>query len=150
MNPGTANNNERTGNRDPYFSWLLRQPKSPSGKLKSCDYDSLPELAPSIICDRCSLPVLLIEATRQTGFKATRYTSTLAKRIGVESFLVRHDGDMGTQRDGSDRRQSTFFDITRLSDHAQFNTRTLDGSAECLFIEWLERKFEEHRTSCKG
>lgn len=143
-NPGTANNNERTGDRDLYFSWILRQPSSPSRKLRSCDFDTLPDAPPTVICDKCGLPVLWLEATRQQGYKATRYTQNIARKLGVPAYLIRHSGRWGVSNNGSDRQPSPTFEVERLSDHKK---QTFEGEQE--FIKWLESKFESHWSRCK-
>lgn len=143
-NPGTANNTERSGDRDLYFSWVLRQPTSPSHKCRSCDFDALPHLAPTIFCNKCSLPVLLIEATRAQGFKATRYTQAIARKLEIEAYLVRHSGVWGLSKDGSDRTPSPTFEVTRLSTG---KVGVFQGEAE--FIKWLEEKFEVHFQRCR-
>jgi len=141
-NPGTANNQERTGDRDLYFSWVLRQPASPSGQLRSCDFDTLPDAPPTVICNRCSLPVLWLEATRKDGFKATRYTEAIARKLGIPAYLVRHAGRWGLLNDGSDRQPSPKFEVVRLSDRKSMTYN------ERQFIEWLQRKFEAHFKDC--
>jgi hypothetical protein len=144
--PGTVNNQERSGDRDLYWSWLMRQPTlGKEGKLRSCDLD-YPEGGPQGYCDACSLPFMLIEATRKEGFKPTRYTKAHAMKLGVEGYLIRHNGQIGTDiKYGSDRKPSTFFEITRLSD-----SKVKTFTDEVTFIEWVERKFQYHMKTCAG
>src|SRR5438270_9029038 len=87
MNPGTINNNERSGDRDLYWSNVLRLPYHPSGKLRVCDND------PTIFCDACSLPIFMAEVCRHWNFKGTRYTINQAKKMEIEAYLIRHNGN---------------------------------------------------------
>lgn len=143
-NPGTANNVERSGDRDLYFSWILRQPGSKSGQVRSCDVDSIPHLGTTLFCNKCNLPVVLMEATRGEGPKGTRYTKAMAYKLGIPAYLVRHTGQLGKDiKNGTDRQVSPNFDVTNLFNNRHAN---LDEQA---FIEFLEQKFEKHYEYCR-
>jgi hypothetical protein len=85
MNPGTSNNNERSGDRDMAFSNLMRKPRG----IKACDYDPLP------ICKECQHPIVMWEVKRKplTGaslMSNTKYTRIAADAFGVPAYFIYH------------------------------------------------------------
>ena len=86
-NPGTDNNEERTGDRDDAWSCIMRRPSSEKRGcqgLRSCDFDT------TIICHTCKLPIFMVEVTRSKGYKAGDYVTAVANKIGIQAYLIRH------------------------------------------------------------
>jgi hypothetical protein len=53
--------------------------------LRSFDLDAF------LLCNECSLPVFLIEATRgRSASKPHRYVAAIAKKLGLRAFVVEH------------------------------------------------------------
>ena len=105
--------NERTGDRDEYWSWLMHQPTAKDKSLRSCDYDSLPGFSATAICNLCKLPVLVVEAIRHfDGAKPAKYHSAVARKLEVPCYVVRHNGRLEQDKQiGYDRKKATLFEI---------------------------------------
>jgi hypothetical protein len=126
----TSNNIERTGQRDMEASRKMRLPNEGSPGctgLRSFDVD------PFIICDECALPVALVEWTRKMdGYKPTRYTRTMAEKMGCPYYLARHNGAEGGK--------------TLIEDLFTGAVFTLRGDEE--FKTWGENLYREHKARC--
>jgi hypothetical protein len=127
-------NIERTGKRDLVYSDMMRHPSrhSPGCEyLRVCDWD------PTLVCHRCALPLMMIEATT-CDTKSVRYTQTTAKELWVPGYLVWHDGGL----------IGTAADVTTviLTDSAG-QKKTLTPESYYVFIE---DAYREHAARCPG
>ena len=135
MNPS---NIERTGDRDLYWSGLLRRTRD----VRQCDhdFDSL-----ETRCDHCKLCIAFIEATRDRyEYKPTTYQVAESKNGRFERpvYCITHDGSLD--------HPATFFNIERRYlpvNHAGFPD---DGrlKSEQEFIEWVQNLYKFHLTIC--
>lgn len=136
MNPGTPNNNERTGDRDLYFSGLLRRTRGSDWKLKQCDCDSLPDLIPQTVCDVCGTPIMFLEATRSSEFKSTRYMESWSKALvrPIPVYCITHN-------------KSSFTVEQRYlpGDYAPLFFKHRELVSEQEFIQWVETLYQFHR-----
>jgi hypothetical protein len=144
MNPGAPSNNERSGDRDLYISGLLRRTYV-EVTLKQCDVDSIPEMLPYTVCDRCSLPIVLIEFTRSPEYKATRYMEAWSKdmRHPVPVYCVRHNG--------SESNPATFFEIESRycpGTHLAIFKKKVRLGGEKAFVEWVQNLYQQHLWVC--
>jgi len=85
MNPGTSNNNERSGDRDMAFSDLMRKPEG----IRVADFDPYP------ICMKCEHPIAVWEVKRKPLpgrllMSNTKYTRILADVLGVRAYFIHH------------------------------------------------------------
>src|SRR3990167_3501008 len=89
-----ASNEERTGDRDLYFSDLMRRPGNPPEdqifcNIRSCDFD------PTLFCHVCKVPVFMTEAMRGSAIaresKGTTYMEAVARRLQIKAYLIRRD-----------------------------------------------------------
>jgi len=146
--PGTWRNKERWGDRDAYWSWLLRYASNPTGALKVCDDDTLGDYIPPLLtCNRCGLPILEWEVKSSTVQEHTWYTESRAKKLGVKAYFVRHNGRLGIDiQDGTDRKEASYILIEDLSTGevtSWCRPECIDPEEELL--GWVERRFNEHR-----
>lgn len=116
-------NVERTGDRDAIWSAIAREPKE--RYLGAMDID-VPSLPVQYWCTICCLPIFLAEVTRETGFKATRWTVTLATRIGCNPYLIRHGDDWVT--------------VQRLYGSGEVSPKYTVSE----FHDWVRRVYLEH------
>lgn len=125
MAVGTKRNKERSEDRDLEWSKLMRLPDKDAegcdGELRSMDMDVSPW------CNRCGLPIMLFEVTRETGYKGTRYTHTLAQKIGVKSYLIRHNLPESDVITVEDLKLGGPTDVSKVQ-----------------FVRWVEKKMAKH------
>lgn len=122
-NPGTSNNNERSGDRDNAWSELMRKPAG----VRSCDFDVFP------ICPRCKFPIMLYEVKRTFpsniwAWKHSEYVRNVAGVLRIPAYYVHHETDRVT--------------VVRLKRTGDMNTRRTFTKAE--FVAWVEGQQEKH------
>ena len=130
---GTKNNVERTYERDMEWSRIMRRPNNRSpgcDGLRVCDAD------PTIWCDKCKLPVVLVEATRSMNPKPTTYIKATADKLGIPSYLAQH----GPGEDGKE-----IITVTRLGWRGSRSCRTVIMT-EDEWVSFCEKKYREHNT----
>lgn len=98
------------------------------GALRSLDTDVSPW------CDACGLPLMLFEVTRQrTGHKGYRYTQTMAKKLGVPAYLIRHS-----------------LPDDELISVESLTTYQVNLVPAKSFVKWVEKKFAKHMKEKHG
>lgn len=123
MNPGTLRNNERTGNRDPEFSELMRKPRF----IRSCDFDVQP------FCPVCKRPIVMWEVKREFpdylwAVNNSEYTRNAAEDFGVPAYFLFHEACERIEE----------ITVVRFPD-----LKTVVMTRE-QFIKWVEDKQLEH------
>lgn len=137
MNPGTVNNNERSGDRDLYFSNLFRKTQGSDYDLRQCDCDSLPDMIPQTICDTCGTPIMFLEATRSPEYKSTRYMVAWSQALKrpIPVYCIEHNSA------GRFRIEQRYCP----ADYAPLCKKVRELASEQEFIEWIELLYEFHR-----
>lgn len=149
--PGTNKNFERCGDRDLYWSMLLRFP-TPG---RSLDTDTFPELGPQILCNKCHLPKLLMESVRGSEYKHSYITEAWAKELKCAAYVVCHDGEWFPTKScktkeeceelWTSRKRSQFFKIEGRPVSDERNFCIYEGDVEEAFVQWVETVMSQHR-----
>jgi hypothetical protein len=122
MNPGTVNNNERTGDRDLGFSEVMREPKN----IRAVDNDVHPR------CPKCKHAIARFEVKRmdtpEIGWVVahTEYTRIDAKLLGVKAYFVRQSA--------AGWLEMVVTDVTEIGKFKSVGRMTREA-----FISWVER-----------
>ena len=147
-NIGTQSNRERTGGRDLGLSAIMRVPKG----CRVCDEDA-PEVAPCPICNRCALPILKLEASRERRdvWTHSRYRRAEMAWENIPAYYLLHDitdkeaGELrGRVTDASaeawlERYGSRPIEFVNLS-----TMRTFHWTVR-VFVKWIEQRAKEHK-----